>query len=66
VSDFLRQSGQRTTTWQALVRARVVPGVMADPTGTPYELTEDGAIQMSRSSSLWPLPTESPVARPVS
>jgi hypothetical protein len=66
VSDFLRQTGQRTTTWQALVRARVVPGVMADPAGTPYELTPDGAVPMSRSSSGWPLPTESPVTRPAS
>ena len=39
VSDFLKQIGQRTPTWQALVGGRVVPGVMADPSGTPYELT---------------------------
>ena len=44
VSDFLKRTGQRTTTWQALVRGRVVPGVMVDPTGTPYELTQDGAV----------------------
>src|SRR6185369_6649503 len=42
VSDFLKRTGQRATTWQALVLARVVPGVMADPGGTPYELTGDG------------------------
>jgi hypothetical protein len=66
VSDFLKQIGQRTTTWQALVGSGVVPGVMADPSGTPYELTEKGTIQMSRRSPLWPLPAESQTARPTS
>lgn len=66
VAEFLRQTGERTTTWRALVRGRVVPGVMADPSGTPYELTEKGTIQMSRSSPLWPLPMESQTARPSS
>jgi len=63
LSAFLKQTGQRTTTWQGLVRASVVPGVMVDPTGTPYELTQDGAIQLSRSSPLWPLPVEPQAAR---
>ncbi|MEP7308502.1 MAG: hypothetical protein ABJA98_23605 [Acidobacteriota bacterium] len=64
LSDFLKRTGQRATNWPALVRDRVVPGVMVDPTGTPYELTEDGAVELSRRSALWPLPAEPQAARP--
>jgi hypothetical protein len=64
ISDFLTRIGQRTTTWQALVRERVVPGMMADPTGTPYELTPDGVIRLSQASPLWPLPVEPQSTRP--
>jgi tetratricopeptide (TPR) repeat protein len=66
LSDFFKRTGRRATTWPALVRSGVVPGVMADPSGTPYQLTEDGAIQMSRSSPLWPLPTGPEAGRPAS
>ncbi len=64
VAEFLRQTSQPTTTWQALARARVVPGIMADPSGTPYELTSDGLVRVSRSSPLWPLPEEPQNVRP--
>jgi hypothetical protein len=56
VNDYARRTGQ-TPDWQALVRARVVPGVPLDPSRTPYELT-DGRVWISKSSSLWPLPVE--------
>jgi len=63
LSDFLKRTGQLAATWPALVRGRVVPGVMVDPTGTPYELTQDGAVELSRRSPLWPLPVEPQAAR---
>jgi hypothetical protein len=64
VSDFLRRTGRRTTTWQELVSDRVLPAVMADPSGTPYELTQDGNVRLSRTSLLWPLPAEPARRRP--
>jgi hypothetical protein len=64
LSDFLKRTGQRATTWPTLVRGRVVPGAMVDPTGTPYELTQDGAVELSPRSALWPLPVEPQAARP--
>jgi hypothetical protein len=63
VSDFLRRTGRRTTTWQELVRDRVLPAVTADPSGTQYELTQDGNVWLSRTSPLWPLPAEPYAAR---
>jgi hypothetical protein len=63
VSDFLKRTGQRTTTWQALARDRLVPGVMVDPSGTPYELTGEGVVRLSQGSPLWPLPVEPQASR---
>lgn len=64
VDDFARRSGQ-TPDWQALVRARVLPGFPLDPTGTPFELT-DGRVQLSKSSSLWPPDEPAAAAAPSS
>jgi hypothetical protein len=58
VNAFAARTGQRAPTWSELARAGVVPGVMADPTGTPYELTSDGVVRLSQSSPLWPPPEE--------
>ncbi len=63
VSDFLKRTRQSATAWPELIRARVVPGVMVDPSGAPYELTPDGAVELSRRSSLWPLPDEPQAVR---
>jgi hypothetical protein len=63
VAEYLRQTGQRNTSWLALTRASVVPGMLADPSGTPYELTPDGSVQLSPVSPLWPLPEEPETAR---
>jgi hypothetical protein len=52
------RTGQPATAWGALARAGLLPGVPLDPTRTPYELTQDGHVQLSRSSTLWPLPVE--------
>jgi hypothetical protein len=58
VSAFLGRAPRSDVTWAALVGARAVPGVMLDPSGTPYEVTAEGTVQLSKSSPLWPLPEE--------
>jgi tetratricopeptide (TPR) repeat protein len=63
VRQFLARTGQHTASWQELVRDRLVPGIMADPTGTPYDLDQDGTVQLSRRSPLFPLPAESTTAQ---
>ena len=50
--------GAAASDWATVVRAGVFPGVPLDPTRTPYELTPDGRVQLSRSSTLFPLPAE--------
>lgn len=52
----------RATDWRTLARAGVVPGVMLDPAGSPYELSPEGGVELSQTSPLWPLP-EGPQAR---
>jgi hypothetical protein len=63
VAEYLRQTGQRNTSWQALIRARVVRGILADPSGAPYVLTPDGGVELSPTSPLGPLPQEPESAR---
>jgi hypothetical protein len=58
IASFGKQSVQGPLTWAALTRAGVVPGVMVDPAGTPYELSPDGTVHVASSSLLWPLPEE--------
>jgi tetratricopeptide (TPR) repeat protein len=55
---FTRRTGQRPIGWNDLVRASLLRGLPRDPTGTPYELTEDGHVRLPPSSALWPLPVE--------
>ena len=57
VDDYTRRIGE-TPDWAALVRARALRGIPADPTGTPFVLTPAGRVQLSRSSALWPPPEE--------
>jgi tetratricopeptide (TPR) repeat protein len=57
VDDYTRRAGQPPRDWGAFVRAGAIRGVPLDPGRTPYELT-DGRVHLSRSSSLFPLPTE--------
>ena len=43
--------------WEALVRRRVLRGVPAAPTGTPFDIDPaTGAVTVSRQSTLYPLP----------
>jgi tetratricopeptide (TPR) repeat protein len=44
-------------TWAALVRAGAVPGIPADPSGTPYALDPaTGAVSVAPESKLFPMP----------
>ena len=56
--DSASQRSGRTADWAVLVRAGVVPGTPLDPSRTPYELTADGRVRLSPSSTLGPLPVE--------
>jgi hypothetical protein len=58
VDQVAARVGQAPADWAALMRARAVPGVPVDPSGTPYELTPDGHVRLSQSSPLWPPPVE--------
>ena len=55
---FAKVRGSRPGDWATVLRARVFPRVPVDPGGTPYELTPDGHVRVSRSSGLFPLPVE--------
>jgi hypothetical protein len=57
LDTYAARVGQPAASWAALARAGLLPGTPVDPTRTPYDLA-DGKVQLSRSSSLWPLPTE--------
>jgi hypothetical protein len=46
------------TDWQALMRARVLPGVPVDPAGTPLTIDDEGRVHLSQQSPLYPLPDE--------
>ena len=53
-------TAQRVLEWSPVVRAAGWRGVPIDPTGTPYEIDERGRVRLSRSSPLWPLPSDTP------
>lgn len=52
------RTGQPAPDWPTLIRAGVVPGIPADPSGTPYELVSGGRVRLAESSALWPPPDE--------
>jgi hypothetical protein len=57
VNRYPPPAGQKYS-WDALVRGRVLRLVPFDATGTPLDLDpESGAITVSKSSSLWPMPS---------
>ena len=58
VDDYARRAGRPPAGWSALVEQRVIRGVPADPGMTPYALSAEGRVGLSRSSPLWPLPGE--------
>lgn len=58
VARYTRRTAQTPADWPALVRAGELQGAPLDPAGYPYELTSDGRVQLSRASTLNPLPEE--------
>jgi hypothetical protein len=58
VDAFTRSAAQAPADWQALIRARLLPGLPFDPSRTPYELTPEGRVRMAARSPLSPLPEE--------
>jgi tetratricopeptide (TPR) repeat protein len=64
VEHYTTRTGRPAKSWEQLIAARVIPGVPADPAGTPYTLdSQTGEIGVAEQSPLWPLPTE-PAAAP--
>jgi hypothetical protein len=58
VDELAARVGVAPTAWETLVRARVLRAIPLDPSRVPYELTPDGRVRVSQSSSLSPLPDE--------
>jgi tetratricopeptide (TPR) repeat protein len=58
VDRHAEATGQRASDWRTLIRDGVLPGVPTDPTGTPYEISPTGAVDLSSRSPLFPLPDE--------
>lgn len=54
---FTERTGRAPQSWTELVRAGLLPGVPADPSGTPYTLAADVGITLAEESPLQPLPT---------
>ena len=57
--DATRPTTGTLTDWQSLVRAGVLRGVPADPTGTPLVIDAEGRVGLSTQSPLYPLRKES-------
>jgi len=57
VNAYAANSGAAPADWASLVRARALPGIPVDPSGTPYELVS-GRVRLAESSPLFPLPDE--------
>ena len=65
VAAFKARNGQAPASWDALVRARMLNGVPADPAGVPFVLDPaTGSVGLSRESPLNPLPVGAQVNRP--
>lgn len=54
---FAERTGRAPQSWTDLVRAGLLPGVPADPAGTPYTLDAHGGVALADESPLQPLPT---------
>ena len=56
---FTAREGRPPQTWDELVAGERLRGIPLDPTGEPYFLDPaTGHLTVSKSSSLWPLPTD--------
>ena len=50
--EYEKRFGQRATRISQLVQAGLLPGAPADPRGFPYELGDDGKVQLNAKSPL--------------
>ena len=66
VDRVSRAAGQTPVDWAPIVRARLLPAIPLDPSGTPYDLDAGGRVRVSRTSALFPLPDEPARIGPVS
>jgi len=58
VQRYRDRTGVFPTTWDDMVRARIIRGVPRDPTGVPFRLDPStGSVTLDPASSLNPLPT---------
>lgn len=59
VAEFERRAGGLPARWADLVAAGLLTGTPVDPSGEPYQLNAStGAVTVSASSDLYPLPVE--------
>lgn len=62
---YTAREGRPPQSAQDLVRGERLRGIPVDPTGTPFVLDpKTGRIDLSRESSLWPLPANQPGTKP--
>ena len=52
VEMFRQATGHLPASWVELARARVLPGIPVDPTGTPYKLMPNGTVQVEDPDKL--------------
>jgi tetratricopeptide (TPR) repeat protein len=65
VAGFKARTGRPPSSWQDLMSGTGLQGVPLDPSGSPYDLDPvTGQILLSRSSELFPLPTDTPNPAP--
>jgi hypothetical protein len=57
VDEHARRTGAPAADWAPIIRERSWPGTPADPSRTPFVLT-NGRVTVAQSSPLWPLPAE--------
>src|SRR5262249_3335586 len=66
IARYTQRTGQTPADWAALARAGDLRGIPLDPAGVPFVL-QDGRVQLSDRSPLWPLPDEpTKIQRPAS
>lgn len=52
IEMYRQATGHLPANWVELARARVLPGIPVDPTGTPYKLMPDGTVQVEDPNKL--------------